>query len=35
VGDIYVGKVEAVLPGIKAAFVAIGAERAPSSTPPI
>ena len=27
VGDIYVGKVEAVLPGIQAAFVAIGAEK--------
>ena len=28
VGDIYVGKVEAVLPGIQAAFVDIGAEKA-------
>ena len=27
VGDIYVGKVEAVLPGIQAAFVDIGAEK--------
>ena len=27
VGDIYVGKVEAVLPGIQAAFVEIGAEK--------
>jgi len=35
VGDIYVGKVEAVLPGIQAAFVDIGPKRAPSSTPPI
>ena len=26
VGDIYLGKVEAVLPGIQAAFVDIGAE---------
>lgn len=28
VGDIYVGKVEAVLPGIQAAFVQIGTEKA-------
>ena len=28
VGDIYLGKVEAVLPGIQAAFVDIGAEKA-------
>ncbi len=27
VGDIYLGKVEAVLPGIQAAFVEIGAEK--------
>jgi len=27
VGDIYLGKVEAVLPGIQAAFVDIGAEK--------
>src|ERR687894_1318035 len=27
VGDIYVGKVEAVLPGIQAAFVEIGTEK--------
>jgi len=27
VGDIYVGKVEAVLPGIQAAFVDIGTEK--------
>jgi ribonuclease G len=27
VGDIYLGKVEAVLPGIQAAFVNIGAEK--------
>src|ERR671914_2840537 len=27
VGDIYVGKVEAVLPGIQAAFVDIGGEK--------
>jgi len=27
-------QVEAVLPGIQAAFVDIGAERAPFSTPP-
>ena len=28
VGDIYLGKVEAVLPGIQAAFVNIGTEKA-------
>src|SRR6186713_1638087 len=28
VGDIYVGRVEAVLPGIQAAFVDIGTEKA-------
>src|SRR5881409_724377 len=28
VGDIYLGKVEAVLPGIQAAFVDIGTEKA-------
>src|ERR687885_1391745 len=27
VGDIYVGKIEAVLPGIQAAFVDIGTEK--------
>ena len=27
VGDIYLGKVEAVLPGIQAAFVQIGTEK--------
>jgi len=27
VGDIYLGKVDAVLPGIQAAFVDIGAEK--------
>src|SRR5438876_11814598 len=27
VGDIYLGKVDAVLPGIQAAFVEIGAEK--------
>src|SRR5207253_11088981 len=28
VGDVYLGKVEAVLPGIQAAFVNIGTEKA-------
>ena len=32
VGDIYFGRVDAVLPGIQAAFVDIGTERVPSST---
>ena len=31
-GDIFIGKVEAVLPGIQAAFVDIGAERPASFT---
>ena len=34
VGDIYLGRVEAVLPGIQAAFVDIGTEKVPSSTLP-
>ena len=35
VGDIYLGKVEAVLPGIQAAFVTSAPRRARFSTPPI
>ena len=34
VGDIYLGRVEAVLPGIQAAFVDIGLEKRRSSMPP-
>jgi Rne/Rng family ribonuclease len=34
VGDVYLGKVEAVLPGIQAAFVDIGTEKSAFLMPP-
>jgi hypothetical protein len=34
VGDIYLGKVDAVLPGIQAAFVDLGTDKSAFRTPP-